>query len=267
MLNCLLETEVRQKINEFHKKDFGGHLFWKTTAYKILRVGFYWPTLFSDVYKEVSTCYECQIFEGKRKLMPLPLIPISVETPFQQSSLDFIGKINCISSEQHRCILTATDYFTKWVESISTKKATYTIIIDFLLSNILARFGCPRNIITDNSKAFTSSKLVKFCNNYNIILSHSTNYYPHGNGLAKSSNKSLIRTIKKLLQDNKKAWNSKLVYALWANRGSTKKSIGISPFQLVYGTHAIFPASLGMPVMKYIQEENSELNPTQRRIN
>ena len=58
-----------------------------------------------------------------------------------------------------------------------------------------------------------------------------------------------------------------MVYALWENRVSTKKSIGTSPFQLVYGTDAIFLASLGMPMMKYIQEENSELNPTQRRIN
>ena len=46
-----------------------------------------------------------------------------------------------------------------------------------------------------------------------------------------------------------------------------KKSIGTSPFQLVYGIDAIFPASLAMPVMKYVQEEDSEPNPTQRRIN
>ena len=48
---------------------------------------------------------------------------------------------------------------------------------------------------------------------------------------------------------------------------STKKSIGTSPFQLVYGTDAMFPVSLGMLVMKYIQEEDNESNPTQRRIN
>ena len=76
-----------------------------------------------------------------------------------------------------------------------------------------------------------------------------------------------MRTIKKLLQENKKAWNAKLVYALWANRVSTKKSIGTSPFQLVYGTDVVFPTSLAMPVMKYIQEDESEPNPTQRRIN
>ena len=46
-----------------------------------------------------------------------------------------------------------------------------------------------------------------------------------------------------------------------------KKSIGTSPFQLVYGVDAVFPASLAMPVMKYVQEEDSEPNPIQRRIN
>ena len=140
------------------------------------------------------------------------------------------------------------------MEAILTRQATDTVIIDFLLNHILSRFGCPKRLITDNAQAFSSSKLVKFCNAYNIILSHSTTYYPQGNGLADSSNKSLIRTIKKLLQDNKKAWNTKLVFALWANRVSTKKLIGTSPFQLVYGVDAIFPASLAMPVMKYVQE-------------
>ena len=76
-----------------------------------------------------------------------------------------------------------------------------------------------------------------------------------------------MRTIKKLLQENKKAWNSNLVYALWANMLSTKNLIGTSPFQLVYGTDVVFLASLAMPVMKYIQEDESEHNPTQRRIN
>ena len=82
-----------------------------------------------------------------------------------------------------------------------------------------------------------------------------------------SSNKSLIRIIKKLLEDNKKAWNAKLKFALWAYMVSTKKSIVTSPFHFVYGTDAIFPASLGSPVMKYLQEQDIESNPLHRRIN
>ena len=39
LLICLLETEVKEKINEFHKRDCGGHLYWKTTVHKFLKLG------------------------------------------------------------------------------------------------------------------------------------------------------------------------------------------------------------------------------------
>ena len=116
----------------------------------------------------------------------------------------------------------------------------------------MSRFGCPRKIVTNNARAFTSTKLVKFYSDYNIISSHSTTYYPQGNGLAKSSDKRLVRIINKLLEDNKKAWHAKLKFALWADRVSTKKSIGTSPFHPVYGTNVIFPVSLGVIAMKFL---------------
>ena len=185
-------------------------------------------------------------------MFPFPLRPISVEAPFRQWGLDFIGEINLTSLGQHRWILTATDYFKKWIEVAPTRKATEDVIIDFLINNILSRFGCPRKIVTNNAKAFTSSKLVKFYSDYNIILSHSIAYYTKGNGLAESSNKILLRIIKKLLQDNKKAWHAKLKFALWADRVSTEKSIRASPFKLVYGTDVVILASLGTLVRNFM---------------
>ena len=109
--------------------------------------------------------------------------------------------------------------------------------------------------------------MVEFCRKYQITLGHSTAYYPQGNGLVESSNKSLVNIIKKLLEDNKKSWHTKLIHALWADRLTLKKSIGMSPFQLVYGTDAIFPNSLGVPVMKLIQELQTEEDDIIRRIN
>ena len=98
LLNCLVEEEAKRAVEDFHRGDCGGHLFWKTTANKILTVGFYWPSLFLDVYKVVKNCHECQIFQGKQKLQPLPLKPIEVSAPFQQWGLDFIGEIHLASS-------------------------------------------------------------------------------------------------------------------------------------------------------------------------
>ena len=76
-----------------------------------------------------------------------------------------------------------------------------------------------------------------------------------------------MRIIKKLLEENKRAWHTKLKYALWADRTSTKRAIGMSPFQLVYAAEPVFPASLGVPIMKLLHEQQDEPNHMQSRIN
>jgi hypothetical protein len=143
LLVFLVELETPRVIEDFHEGFCGGHHAWRATAYKILRAGYYWPKLFSDASVKVRACYSCQIFTGKQKIPALPLVPVKTEAPFQQWGLDFIGEINPHSSAQHKWILTATDYFTKWVEAIPTKRATESVVIDFLEDNILSRFGCP----------------------------------------------------------------------------------------------------------------------------
>jgi hypothetical protein len=84
--------------------------------------------------------------------------------------------------------------------------------------------------------------------------------------LLDSSNKSLINIIKKLLEDNKKAWDSKLKFSLWDDRVTTKRSLGLSPFQLVYGVEAIFPTQLAFPVEKFLQDYQVEPDDMVRRI-
>ena len=146
------------------------------------------------------------------------LKPIEVSAPFQQWGLDFICEIHPTSSTQLKWILTTTYYFTKWIGAIPTRQAIDLVIITFLENNILSHFGCPNKLITNNAATFKSKRMIDFCNKYKITLGHSTAYHPQGNGLAESSNKSLVNIIKKLLEINKKSWHKKLVNALWADR-------------------------------------------------
>jgi transposase InsO family protein len=120
--------------------------------------------------------------------------------------LDFIGEIHPPSSTQHRWILTAKKYFTKWIVAILTISASHKVIINFP-EDIIATFGCPNRIVTNNDASFRSEPLVRFCEKFEISLVHSTPYYPKGNGPIESSNKILIKLIKILLEDNKKAWD------------------------------------------------------------
>jgi hypothetical protein len=185
--------------------------------------------------------------------------------PFLQWGLDFIGEIHPSLSDHHRWILTATDYFTKWIEAIPIRSVSHKVIIGFI-EDIIARFGCPTRIITDNATSFKVEPLVKFCEQFRIALIHSTPYYPQGNGMAESSNKSLIKIIKILLEDNKKAWDSKLKFSIWVDRVTTKRSLGLSPFQLIYGTETVFPPQLALPMEKFFQDCQGEPDDMIRRI-
>ena len=69
-----------------------------------------------------------------------------------------------------------------------------------------------------------------------------------------------------MLEDNKKSWDSKLKFALWDDRVTNKKSIGNSPFKLVYGTDVVFPIQLILPVARFLQEEKDEENDMVMRM-
>ena len=246
----------------------GGHYMAKTTAHKIMRPSFWWPNLFKDVQVLVRKCDSCQRFAGKLKYSGnTPLKPVEVQAPFQQWGMDFIGEISPKSSTGFSWILVATDYFTKWVEAIPTRNVTSKVVNNFLLNNIASRFGCPERIVTDNAMCFRSDEFIKFYEKYGITRSFSSPYHPQGNGQVESTNKSLLKIIKRTLNDNKKAWDSKLQFAIWADRVTVKKAIGVSPFDLVYGIQARMPQNNLVGLYNFIQMYDEDIiNDMQERL-
>jgi len=66
LLKCMSPPEAEMIVAEFHSGLCGGHHFWRATTHKILRAGYYWPTVFTDVCKRVRACIKCQKFAGKQ---------------------------------------------------------------------------------------------------------------------------------------------------------------------------------------------------------
>ena len=93
-----------------------------------------------------------------------------------------------------------------------------------------------------------------------IKLHHSTNYYPQGNGLAESTNKNLIRILKKTMIENQRSWHLALPNSLWADRVTPKNSLGVSPYTLVYGKEAILPPNIMLPSSIIAQESRGTDN-------
>jgi len=126
----------------------------------------------------VRKCIPCQQFSGNMKRFAMLLHPISLEKPFTQWGLDFIGTINPKSIKGHIYILTTTYYFTKWKEAVVLKKDDFEELIKFLKDNILSRFCALEKFIIDNGSNFIGSSFANFCGEYGIFMGKSSNYYP-----------------------------------------------------------------------------------------
>ncbi|KAK1617589.1 hypothetical protein QYE76_023106 [Lolium multiflorum] len=160
--------------------------------------------------------------------------------------MDMIGEIHPSSSKGHRWVLAITDYFTKWVEAVPMKKVASEDVIKFVLEHVIHRFGIPQTITTDGGSVFFVSKeMKKFCDDMGIKLIRSSPYYAQANGQAEASNKSLIKLIKRKIDEHPKRWHEVLSEALWAYRMSCHGAIKTTPYQLVYGQEAVLPGSQG----------------------
>lgn len=84
LLKCVDENQADNLLKEMHEGLCGGHYMGKTSAQKILRIGFWWPRIFKDVERLVRMCDAFQIFSGKLKFLGnVPLSLVEVQAPFQ----------------------------------------------------------------------------------------------------------------------------------------------------------------------------------------
>jgi transposase InsO family protein len=129
------------------------------------------------------------------------LHPIIKPWPFRGWGLDFIGQIHPLSSKGHRFMLVAMDYFIKWTETVPLKNMTHKEVIEFIAEHIICRFGIPQTL-TSQGTSFVSKKMREFAELYKIKLLNSSPYYAQTSGQAKSNNKTLIKLIKKKIEEN-----------------------------------------------------------------
>ena len=132
--------------------------------------------------------------------------------------MDFIGHINSPSSKGHCFVLIVIDYFTKWTKVVPLKNMTHREVPEFITEHIIHRFGIPQTLITDKGSSFISKEVCEFAESYKIKLLNSFPYYAQANGQAESSNKILIKLIKKKIVENPRRWHEVLSETLWAHR-------------------------------------------------
>ncbi|XP_019238307.1 PREDICTED: uncharacterized protein LOC109218395 [Nicotiana attenuata] len=110
-------------------------------------------------------------------------------------------------------------------------------MVDFVHSNIICRFGIPKNSITDNAANLNSHLMKEVCEQFKIVHLHSTPYHPKANGAVEAANKNFKNILRKMIQGSRQ-WHEKLHFAVLGYWTNARTSVRATPYLLVYGTEA-----------------------------
>jgi transposase InsO family protein len=121
------------------------------------------------------------------------------------------------------------------------KSVTSKDVTNFIKEHVIHRFGIPQTIMTDGGSVFRSEEFRMFTADMGIKMIRSSPYYAQANGQAEASNKSLIKLIKRKINEHPWCWHEVLSEALWAHRISCHGATKTSPYHLVYGQEVVLP--------------------------
>jgi len=162
LLRCIHDEEIGAALEHAHGGACEGHFNGRSVYGKLIRMGYWWLTMEHDCCEHVKKCEQCQRHAHLELTHTQELNYVTSPWPFSMWGLDFMGVINPPSTEGHKFILVATEYYTKWVEAIPLKIAIQKHIINFIKEYIIYRFGIPQRLIMHNDANFIGKDIKEF---------------------------------------------------------------------------------------------------------
>ena len=209
LLRCVTPPEAKKIIEEIHEGFCGDHTGGHSLSKKIIRQGYFWPTIKTDSFEYVKKCDKCQRFATIPRAPPSKLTMLTSPWPFAVWGIDLIGSLPTGKGGMKYAVV-AVDYFTKWTKAEPLATITSKKILDFVVKSIMCRYGVPRKIVSDNGTQFDCDLFTNFCDENGIIKSFSSVAHPQANGQVEAVNKTLKSSLKKKLEEAKGRWPEEL---------------------------------------------------------
>ncbi|XP_050150493.1 uncharacterized protein LOC126625442 [Malus sylvestris] len=101
------------------------------------------------------------------------------------------------------------------MEAKATRTNDSKVVGDFVKTNIFARFGMPRVLISDGGSHFCNRTIEALFKKYNVMHKVATPYHPQTSGQPEVSNRDIKQILEKTVGPNRKDWSLRLDDALW----------------------------------------------------
>ncbi|KAK8956547.1 hypothetical protein KSP39_PZI001112 [Platanthera zijinensis] len=91
MARCVLESEIPTILQEVHSGECGSHSGSRTLERRILRHGYFWPTMKKDFEAYARKCVQCKKFAPLQHQAAQSLKSITTPWPFAIWGMDLVG--------------------------------------------------------------------------------------------------------------------------------------------------------------------------------
>ncbi|XP_061588506.1 finTRIM family, member 67 isoform X1 [Cololabis saira] len=255
-------ADAKTIFNEFHNSPIGGHTGMVKTRHAI-SARFYWKGMSVDIDTWVLECDKCQrVGQAKAASKPLPCIKVSAV--WELLGIDLTGPLPK-TANGFQYILTATDYYSKWVEAFPLRSKTAAEVGRHVCS-LIYRHGCPKRILSDQGRKFVNELNSSLCEMLGIDRSVTAAYHPQANGLDETTNHNINRVLTQLVNERQDNWDVFLEATLFSLRSTVHITTKKTPFLLLYGREPVFPSEVPVDMPRELgdMKQSSQFRIQQR---
>ena len=196
-------------MRELHELICGLHIGGHSLATKVLRAGYYWPTLKTNTFDFTKRCRRCQEFVDILRTPLDNLHSLSSPWPFSMWVMDILEPLPKAPGVV-KYLLVVIDYFTKWVEVRPLWEIMASEVEKFTWKHLICRYDLPYAIVTDNDTQFKAQTYEDFLTWLGINHLITLVEHPQTNGQAQATNIVIFRVLRSRLNKSKGLWKGEL---------------------------------------------------------
>ncbi|KAL0544913.1 hypothetical protein IC582_020043 [Cucumis melo] len=237
-----VKTEL---LSEAHSSPFSMHPG-STKMYQDLKRVYWWRNMKREVAEFVSRCLVCQQVKAPRQKPAGLLQPLNIpEWKWENVSMDFITGLPR-TLRGFTVIWVVVDRLTKSAHFVPGK-STYTASkwAQLYMSEIVRLHGVPVSIVSDRDARFTSKFWKGLQTAMGTRLDFSTAFHPQTDGQTERLNQVLEDMLRACALEFPGSWDSHLHLMEFAYNNSYQATIGMTPFEALYGKCCRSPVCWG----------------------
>ena len=221
-------------IREAHEQLSTAHPGNRKTI-RLLTNRYYWKGLAATVERFIRNCHACRRANAPRDRVPGLLNPLPIpQRPWQHVTMDFQSFPT--DTHSYDTVFVVIDRLSKQAFSIPCfKTTTAKDMARLYIQNIYRVRGAPESIVSDRGPQFVSAFWDEFCRILGVQLKLSTAFHPETDGQTEIMNQYLAQRLRPFISYYQDDWSELLPIMDYAQLTLPHESIGMSPFELLYG--------------------------------